>query len=303
VRHRPIWVNFTNPCSIVTQYLTGVLGTEVIGICDYPLVFQRKIATFLGVQPASVQVRYFGLNHLAFVYDVTLDGRPVLHSLLEHIEEFGAAIPAQRDLEFLVVPTWNFVFDPAGIWARQRGQPNRASQLLKIESEFDNHSNSGQQAAQQCFNVLGRRECEWYELAVAPLLAMCLSEAPAEAIVNIPMDDVFALGITDTVVESNALVSAAGARALPLPAHVRRSSLFDYCRAAKRAENALLHGILQRDCGAIIHACSMSPMIEGSDAIVRYFDVLRASDPDMERILRHAAVPQSHNKQHSCSGV
>jgi 6-phospho-beta-glucosidase len=277
--HRPRWINFTNPCSIVTQHLVDSLGPQAIGICDYPNVFKARIAAFLGVPEATLRIDYFGLNHFAFVHGIESEGRQLLPQLLADSARFELAIAAQRHLDYLVVPSWDMVFDPEPLRARQRAQRNRAATLLEIEQECQRRLDAGATDPALYFALLAQRDCAWYELAVTPLLAICCADTPREAIVNLPMEDLFGLGRAHCVVETNALVDARGARALALPGAVRDSLLFDYCRSMKRAELELLDGIGARDPDAVIRSCLANPMIRSSARIAIYFERLRAADP------------------------
>ncbi|WP_426106002.1 hypothetical protein [Massilia sp. TSP1-1-2] len=275
--HQPRWINFTNPCSIVTQHLVNTLGPRsAIGICDYPAVFRNKIADHFKLGAERVEIGYFGLNHFAFVYEVRVDGRQRLEQLLAG--GFALAIGAQRWLDYLVVPSWNMVFDPARLHARQSAERNRAGTLLDIERDCERLLAAGA-GAERLLALLAQRDCAWYELAVVPLLALCLGRRPGEAIVNLATGDVFDLGLEHCVVEANAMVDAAGARALALPQALRRSVLFDYCRAMKRAETTLLAGICSGDGRAVLRACLANPMIASAPRSALYFERLAALDP------------------------
>lgn len=277
---QPRWINFTNPCSIVTQYLVDTLGPGPIGICDYPQVFRRKIAAFLEAPEHEVQIDYFGVNHFAFVHEVRLDGRPVLGRLLAKGARFEPAIAAQAHLDYLVVPSWDMVFDPAPLLARQRAHENRAAALLDIERQCQQLVDAGQRDPAPVLALLAQRDCAWYELAVAPLLAQCLGEG-GETIVNLPMGDVFGLGEAFGVVETNAVVDSHGARALAIPEALRSNLLFDYCRSMKRAERLLLRAILAGDPRGVAQACLANPMIGKSGQLARYGALVAAAAPQI----------------------
>src|SRR5262249_21987570 len=74
-------VDFTNPVGIVTRALLDG-GHRAVGLCNVAIGFQRRFASWLGVEPARVVVDQVGLNHLTWVRRVLLDGEDVLPSLL-----------------------------------------------------------------------------------------------------------------------------------------------------------------------------------------------------------------------------
>jgi 6-phospho-beta-glucosidase len=284
---RARWINFTNPCSIVTQHLVNMLGEQAaLGICDFPTVFRNRIAAFIGAAQDDIEIGYFGLNHFAFVHAIRVGRHDVLAQVLAHSCRFELAIGAQRHLEYLVVPSWDMVYDPEPMLARQRQQANRAAKLIDIEQQCQHLLDGGQRDPAAYFALLAQRDCDWYRLAVLPLLAQCGQPDAGGAIVNLPMGDVFGLGIADTVVETNAMVGADGAHAMPLPEAVRHSALFDDCRTMKRAEQLLLAGITRRDPQLVMRACLANPMIRSSARIEQYFDALRAADPGIARFFQ-----------------
>lgn len=281
--HTPRWVNFTNPCSIVTQQLVNTLGPQCIGICDYPVVFRRKIAAFLGVASERLRMGYFGLNHMAFVHDLHVDSQPVLHTLLAQAQRFPLAIAAQARHELLMVPSWELVFDRAAVQARQKAQRNRAATLLDIERQCQCLLDEGERDPVRFIELLSQRNCDWYALAVAPLLGLCLGQGAGEAVVNLAMDDVFGLGLPQCVVETNAVVDADGARAFVVPNGIRGHVLFDLCHRAKQAEALLLVGILRGEPAAVREACALHPMIGSAQVAQRYFERLARHDAQIAR--------------------
>src|SRR5207248_6865832 len=75
-------IDFTNPVGIVTRALLDD-GHRAIGLCNVAIGFQRRWASWLGVEPARIVVDQVGLNHLTWVRGVLLDGSDVLPELLE----------------------------------------------------------------------------------------------------------------------------------------------------------------------------------------------------------------------------
>jgi alpha-galactosidase/6-phospho-beta-glucosidase family protein len=222
---------------------------------------------------------------MAFVHDIRLDGEPVLDHVLARVEQFELGIPAQAHHDVLMVPSWELVFNPAHLHAGQLAQRNRASVLLDIERACQHLVDRGESDPACYLELLSQRNCDWYGIAVAPLLALCLGQDSGEAIVNIAVSDVFQLGLPHCVVETNAVVDADGARALAIPEAVRNHELFDHCRAAKQAESLLLTSILNQDYATLMGACQVHPMIRSPRAVARYFSRLTECDPQIARFV------------------
>ncbi|HKL56801.1 MAG TPA: glycoside hydrolase [Sphaerochaeta sp.] len=96
-KHAPhAWViNFTNPSGLVTQAVKSLSGFEkIIGICDAPELIATHVATIYGCSDQEVVLKYFGLNHLGWVYSVEVGGVEKLEDLIRnHIDEFIALEP------------------------------------------------------------------------------------------------------------------------------------------------------------------------------------------------------------------
>lgn len=62
-------INFTNPAGMVTEALSAVLGTRVIGICDSAsgLVTRAARAAGMDLRGTLAGVDYVGLNHLGWL--------------------------------------------------------------------------------------------------------------------------------------------------------------------------------------------------------------------------------------------
>ncbi|MHC6220136.1 6-phospho-beta-glucosidase [Arthrobacter sp. MMS24-S77] len=108
-KHAPdAWfINFTNPAGVITEVMTRVLGSKVVGICDSPVGLARRSLAAAGFhrgaaafRDGSVDIDYIGLNHLGWLRGLVVDGEDVLPRLLadaaaiESFEEgrlFGAS--------------------------------------------------------------------------------------------------------------------------------------------------------------------------------------------------------------------
>src|SRR5690606_14267704 len=94
-RHAPkaYVINFTNPAGMVTEAMSSVLGSRVIGICDSPGGLFKRVARVLGVPMEDATFEYAGLNHLGWLRRVVVGGDDLLPALLAdtdrmlHIEE------------------------------------------------------------------------------------------------------------------------------------------------------------------------------------------------------------------------
>lgn len=82
-------INFTNPAGIITESLYDILGDRVLGICDTPAELGRRVARILGVDHASAELDYVGLNHLGWLRRFLVDGVDLLPSLIADDQAIG----------------------------------------------------------------------------------------------------------------------------------------------------------------------------------------------------------------------
>jgi len=83
-----LFFNFTNPSGLVTQALINAGYDNVYGICDGPASFMREIAHLLDVDIMRFSATCYGLNHLSFYRDFTVDGQDVSPQVLAHSQLF-----------------------------------------------------------------------------------------------------------------------------------------------------------------------------------------------------------------------
>lgn len=74
--------NFTNPSGLVTQALRTMGFDHVYGVCDAPSGFLRQLRNI--TDSPALQCDCFGLNHLSWFTNFTLDGRDMTREVLEN---------------------------------------------------------------------------------------------------------------------------------------------------------------------------------------------------------------------------
>ncbi|MEV6966951.1 6-phospho-beta-glucosidase [Hamadaea sp. NPDC051192] len=78
-------VNFTNPVGIMTRALLDA-GHRAVGLCNVAIGVQRRIAAHHAVDPETVRLDHFGLNHLTWVRSAHVDGVDVLPEVLVDLD-------------------------------------------------------------------------------------------------------------------------------------------------------------------------------------------------------------------------
>lgn len=85
-------VNYTNPTGLVTEAVTKNTKAKIAGFCSggiFPKMWAKRA---LGVDYDRVQYDYIGLNHLNFMSNLTIDGRPVTEAEFEAIAKENESV-------------------------------------------------------------------------------------------------------------------------------------------------------------------------------------------------------------------
>jgi 6-phospho-beta-glucosidase len=167
-----IYINLTNPMGILVEALNAHTSLSVIGVCDLPTTYIRKIAAILRLPPGDLDVDYVGLNHLGWFQDVKVRRRSVMSALLDRLEHETDG-GWDRDLIrlFRMIPTRgpNLYFHSDRVVAEQRrAGKHRAQALHEAEQQIlelyrDEHLSE--------IPLLTRtRNTPWYEETILPLI-------------------------------------------------------------------------------------------------------------------------------------
>jgi 6-phospho-beta-glucosidase len=170
------FINFTNPCSILTQYMVENFNIPAIGICDYPQMMRLKIADRLALDADELQFGYFGLNHFGVIYSVKHHGEELITQLLSLQTKLAFKPKCNRYFKHLLNVSWSFVYERQELVKEQKKTTNRAAQLLDFEKHMDELLLRGEREANVYFDVLNQRNCDWFNLVVSPLFANLLSQ-------------------------------------------------------------------------------------------------------------------------------
>jgi 6-phospho-beta-glucosidase len=296
-------VNFTNPCSIVTQYMIGHWGLPAVGICDYPEVLRSAYARLVDQPRADVELQYFGVNHFAFIHDVRLRGESIFDAVKARLDECPLAPAYHRAFECIVIPAWDLIFDRRSVWEDQRRKPNRASFLYALEQELASwvrQTPVKELSPRPFLERLSTRNCDWYDLIVTPVLSNVLGLSRAPLVLNLGSEDPLSLGCATCVLETNARMGPEGHVAVPPAERLAGSYEFSLVQQMKRAELELLEACLTRSPQRLLRACLMNPMIQDHQAVRTYLDELAVMDPliasFMQRTSKGAGTSGDHTR-------
>ena len=135
-------VNFTNPAGMVTEALLRHGAGDpprVLGLCNFPWTLRAQLGAAFGAAANEVDLDYVGLNHLAWVRDVAVGGRPSFAQARSAWREgsdapFGPGL--LDDVGLILNPYLQYYYETARILHRQTCTPTRASDVATAEANL-----------------------------------------------------------------------------------------------------------------------------------------------------------------------
>ncbi len=144
------WIlNLTNPAGIVTEAINKHSKVKTLGFCNIPTNTTYALANVLGVDPSSLQLESFGLNHLSWSRRAIVDGKDRLQELLDQATQRNSAlyergiVEQYLDPKYLqtirMVPSWyvRFFYYPELILQEDlKSQSTKGMRDMKAEDEL-----------------------------------------------------------------------------------------------------------------------------------------------------------------------
>lgn len=198
-------INFTNPAGIVTQALRRASEIQVVGICNVPYVMAKDIAAHQAVSVESVELDYFGLNHLSWAAKIKIAGVDRTKEILQHYSELNAErynFPADliQALEALPSPYLRYYYLTHEVLTElKQAHRTRAQEVMELESLA-----LRQLADPMCCDrpaELMKRGGIYYGEVAASVMEALSSEKPLRRIVNLPNGTVFPWLSPEAVIE------------------------------------------------------------------------------------------------------
>lgn len=93
--------NFTNPAGVVSQTLRDMGFDFTYGICDAPSGMLASFEKLMGVAEGSARGELYGLNHLSYFRSITIDGKEIMHDLIENDRAYEETDMRYFDRELL----------------------------------------------------------------------------------------------------------------------------------------------------------------------------------------------------------
>ena len=289
-------INFTNPSGIITEAVLRHTSIRCVGLCNVPYNMRVDAARMLGAPVERVRVRMTGLNHLSFVTEVFLDGRPVLQRLIGE-GRFDARVvqnvPVEDGMRELAAtlglipsPYLQYYYFEREMLAREREEAEtvgtRGEQILAMQDEL--FALYRDPALREKPRQLEKRGGAYYSTVATALMEALLSPAGTEMTLCCRNGGALPELDADAVVEVNALADESGVRPLaagPLPPAVR-----GLVQSVKAYESLTVEASVEGSRSKAINALMHHPLIHGYRNAVAVVDDLIRTFPQYTGVLR-----------------
>lgn len=263
-QHAPnaLVLSFSNPASVIQYAVARATSLQVIGLCDMPVNMLRQISQALEVPVAELSVDYVGMHHFGFITRVVHAGHEVTDQLmarLEHITNLDLDVDLVRALGALPTPYFRYFVQPDRMLERQRQlTQSRAKQLMELETELlaEYATAQGRPAG------LSKRNANWYDFVIAPVLMALIERRTATYIVNVENRQALPWLPADAIIETPCLLDAGQIRPVALAS---AASLSGELRARIQLncayEQLLVEAVLEYSDAKALRALLMNPLI------------------------------------------
>jgi 6-phospho-beta-glucosidase len=254
-------VDFTNPVGIVTQALVDE-GHRAIGLCNVAISLQRSLARRIGADPASLELRHVGLNHLSWITGVIQDGRDLLPEILAaHGDTIARELKLRPELirELGAVPSYYlryyYAFDD--VMAEQMDGHTRADEVMELERQLlEMYADPSLDTKPA---LLDDRGGAWYSEAAAQLLASLTDGAGDVQVVDVRNGQAMPDLEPDDVVEVPSRIDRDGAHPIPQPP--LRPEVRDLVRRVKAFERLAIRAARSGDREDVRRALEAHPLV------------------------------------------
>lgn len=265
-------INLTNPMGVIVEALNKITSMNVIGICDVPTVYTKRIAKILNADSRGIWVDYFGLNHIGWIQDVKVDGRSQMERLLDRVTRKK---PDGFDVElvelFRMIPTRfvSFFFRKDDILKKQkemvkyRGEElYEAEQLILAQYEDEDLC--------EVPELTKDRNAVWYEQSIIPLVEGLESDEERELVLCVKNNGALKGLPDEAAVEVPGVVSKKGIEVR----RVGESPCFlkGLFYSVKASERLTVEAVIQSSYDLALQALVIHPLVPSLSAARGFLD-------------------------------
>lgn len=204
-------INYTNPTGLVTEAVTKCTKANIAGFCSGGIFPKMWAKDTLGIEYNQLQYDYIGLNHMNFISNLTIDGRPITEEEFDTLakKNYEVGLEIQKLLGCLTSPYLQYYYlTSRKIDALKNAEMTRGEFVQTLEKEvyaaYADPENDEKPAA------LAKRGGGGYSEVAMNFVNAVYNNIDTEMVVNVPNDGAIPFLPDAAVVEINCLVNRRG---------------------------------------------------------------------------------------------
>ena len=208
-------VNYTNPTGLVAEAVARFAQVRFAGFCSGGIFPKMWAQRALGLPYDAVRYDYVGLNHMNFMYNLRIHGRPATQ------EEFRAVAAQNTEIDPQIVellgcipsPYLQYYYSTRRKLASLQAAPRtRGEQVLALEQEI--YAAYADPATDTKPDALAKRGGGGYSDVAMAFIDAVYNDRDTWMVVNVPNEGAVSFLPDDASVETACIVNAAGIRPL-----------------------------------------------------------------------------------------
>jgi 6-phospho-beta-glucosidase len=266
-------INYTNPTGLVTEAVTRYTNAKIAGFCSGGIFPKMWAKDALGVSYDRVQYDFAGLNHLNFMSNITIDGRPVTEEEFIKIAKRNESVNLDIIRLLGVLPSpylqwyWQTTEKVAKIHAAHK---TRGEEVMELEKEiFSSYADKN-----QCDKpaALAKRGGGGYSEVAMGFINAVHNNIDSEMVVNVPNNGAIKFLPDNAVVEVGCLVNRRGV--VPLNVSKVPEMCWGLIAAVKNYEQLAVEAAAEGD----LHKAKLALL---AHPLVREYDLVEKLIPEL----------------------
>lgn len=272
-------INYTNPTGLVTEAVTRYTNANIAGFCSGGIFPKMWAKQSMGIDYSRVQYDYVGLNHMNFISNIAIDGRPVTN------EEFVKIAAENESVNLELIKLLGVIPSPYLQWYYQTHQKvqkvldapmTRGEEVQMLEKEtydaYADPNNCDKPAA------LAKRGGGGYSEVAMNFVNAVYNNDDTEMVVNVPNNGAIPFLPDSAVVEIPCLVNKRGMS----PLHVRNipEMCWGLIAAVKNYEQLAVEAAVEGSVTKMKWALLAHPLVREYDLVEKLVPELLEANKD-----------------------
>lgn len=208
-------VNYTNPTGLVAEAINGYSKAKIAGFCSGGIFPKMWASKAMGIHHDRVRYDYVGLNHMNFITNVMIDGKPITQEQLMMLaaQDSSVDIELLRLTGCLMSPYLQYYYHGRQRVEKLKAAPmTRGQQVMALEEEI--YAAYANLDVNEKPEALARRGGGGYSEVAMGFLDAVHNDRDTWMIVNVPNQGAVSFLPDNSCVEIGCLVNKAGAQPL-----------------------------------------------------------------------------------------